>query len=84
MYEAYQAGKWGFVPDYARMDIVYHHGGIYLDTDVEIIKSPDELLYRMLLPEWTQPTISVWDWDLGPSRFGLFQELMHAYDELSF
>lgn len=44
MKEAYDAKKWGFVPDYARLDIVYEHGGIYLDTDVEMIKSFDELL----------------------------------------
>lgn len=46
MYEAYKAGKWGFVPDYARLDIIYQHGGIYLDTDVELIKNMDELLYQ--------------------------------------
>lgn len=46
MYEAYQAKKWGFVPDYARMDIIYNHGGIYLDTDVELLKNLDELLYQ--------------------------------------
>lgn len=46
MYEAYQAIKWGFVPDYARMDIIYNYGGIYLDTDVELLKNLDELLYQ--------------------------------------
>ena len=44
MREAYEAKKWGFVPDYARLDIVYEHGGIYLDTDVELVKNIDELL----------------------------------------
>ena len=44
MYEAYQAKRWGFVSDYARLDIIYNHGGIYLDTDVEIVKPIDELL----------------------------------------
>lgn len=44
MKEAYEAKKWGFVPDYARLDIIYEHGGIYLDTDVELIKNLDELL----------------------------------------
>ena len=44
MKEAYQAKKWGFVPDYARFDIIHNHGGIYLDTDVEIIRSLDGLL----------------------------------------
>lgn len=44
MQEAYIEKKWGFVPDYARLDIIYHHGGIYLDTDVQMIKSFDDLL----------------------------------------
>lgn len=44
MQEAYASKRWGFVPDYARMDIIYNYGGIYLDTDVELIKSLDSLL----------------------------------------
>lgn len=42
--EAYEAKKWAFVSDYARLEIVYQYGGIYLDTDVELIKSLDDLL----------------------------------------
>lgn len=42
--EAYHAKKWAFVSDYARLDIIYNHGGIYLDTDVELIKNLDPLL----------------------------------------
>jgi hypothetical protein len=41
--EAYEAGKWAFVSDYARLEIVYNHGGIYMDTDVELIKSIEPL-----------------------------------------
>ena len=44
MCEAYENKQWSFVSDYARLDIVYNEGGIYLDTDVELLKSPDELL----------------------------------------
>lgn len=42
--EAYDAGKWAFVTDYARLWIVSNYGGIYLDTDVELVKSLDCLL----------------------------------------
>ena len=42
--EAYSAKKWAFVADYARLKIIYENGGIYLDTDVELIKSLDPLL----------------------------------------
>ncbi|HCL03262.1 MAG TPA: glycosyl transferase [Lachnoclostridium phytofermentans] len=44
MKQAYDAGKWSFVSDYARLDIIYNYGGIYLDTDVELIKNLDDLL----------------------------------------
>lgn len=43
---AYNAGKWAYVSDFARLDIVYNEGGIYLDTDVELIKPLDDLLYQ--------------------------------------
>ena len=46
MYEAYKAKRWGFVSDYARLDIIYDHGGIYLDTDVEMVRNLDDLLYQ--------------------------------------
>lgn len=43
-YEAYQAQKWAFVSDYVRLKVIYDYGGIYLDTDVELIKPIDKLL----------------------------------------
>lgn len=42
--EAYKAGKYAFVSDYARFDILYQYGGIYFDTDVEVIKSFEDVL----------------------------------------
>lgn len=42
--QAYEAKAWGFVPDYIRLWIIYHYGGIYLDTDVQVLKSYDPLL----------------------------------------
>ena len=46
MKEAYDAGKYSFVSDFARLDIIYNYGGIYLDTDIEIIKNLEDLLYQ--------------------------------------
>ncbi|GHV17439.1 hypothetical protein AGMMS49938_18210 [Fibrobacterales bacterium] len=46
MYAAYKEKKYAFVSDYARLDIVYQHGGIYLDNDVELFASLDRLLYN--------------------------------------
>lgn len=42
--EAYEAGKWAFVSDYARFWILYHEGGLYFDTDVEAIRPFDDIL----------------------------------------
>ena len=42
--EAYQARKFAFVTDYARLYILYNEGGIYMDTDVEVLKSFDKFL----------------------------------------
>ena len=35
--EAYEKKYWAFVSDYARLWVVYNYGGIYLDTDVEVL-----------------------------------------------
>lgn len=42
--QAYKAKKYAFVSDYIRLYVLYHHGGIYMDTDVRIIKNIDEFL----------------------------------------
>ena len=44
IYEAYQNRKFAFVTDYVRLKVLYEYGGIYMDTDVEVLKSLDELL----------------------------------------
>lgn len=42
--EAYKNKKWAFVSDYVRLYALYHCGGIYLDTDAEILKNIDRFL----------------------------------------
>lgn len=44
--EAYEAKKYAFVSDYARFWILYNFGGVYFDTDVEVIKPFDEIIER--------------------------------------
>lgn len=41
---AYIARKWAFVADYIRLKVIYEHGGIYLDTDMMVVKSFNDLL----------------------------------------
>ena len=42
--QAYAEKKWAFVSDYVRMKCLVEIGGIYMDTDVELLKPLDELL----------------------------------------
>ena len=44
--EAYEAKKYAFVSDFARFWILYHYGGLYFDTDVEIIRNMDDIIDR--------------------------------------
>ena len=44
--EAYKAGKWAFVSDYVRIWILLNYGGVYLDTDYEIVGSIDKYLKK--------------------------------------
>lgn len=42
--EAYENKKWAFVSDYARLYALYNEGGVYFDTDMEVIKKCEFLL----------------------------------------
>lgn len=44
--QAYQAEQWAFVSDYVRLRVLEEQGGIYLDTDVELLDSLDAFLYH--------------------------------------
>jgi len=44
--EALEANQWAFASDYARLKIIYEEGGIYLDTDVEVIKPLKPLISK--------------------------------------
>ena len=44
--EAYSVKKWAFVSDYVRFDILYKYGGVYFDTDVELINPIDDILEK--------------------------------------
>jgi hypothetical protein len=45
---AYRARKFAFVADYVRLLALYQHGGVYFDTDIEVIRSFDPLLQHPL------------------------------------
>lgn len=43
--QAYEAKKYAFVSDYLRVYILYHYGGVYMDTDVQVFKPLDRFLF---------------------------------------
>jgi hypothetical protein len=55
--EAYQAGKYAFVSDYVRLKVLYEEGGIYMDTDVELIKNLDTFLHHHAFCGFQNPTL---------------------------
>ena len=44
--QAYEVKKYAFVSDYARFKILYEYGGLYFDTDVEVIRPIDDIIAR--------------------------------------
>ncbi len=85
MKEAYEAKKWGFVPDYARLDIIYKNGGIYLDTDVEIVRSFDPLLQLHGFAGFQDETQINFGQGFGAEAGNpVIKELMESYRDLRF
>ena len=52
--DAYKEKKWAFVSDYARVDVVNQYGGIYMDTDVELVKPLDQFLNDTMFCGWEE------------------------------
>ena len=62
MRQSYEAKKYAFTADFLRLDVLYRHGGIYLDTDVKCLKSFDSLLHNdafAIYLEWAVPTFAI-------------------------
>ena len=85
MKEAYEAEKWGFVPDYARIDIIYNEGGIYLDTDVELIKNIDDFLYQDAFCAVDSSNLVSLGLGFGAKKENSFiKKMISVYDDISF
>lgn len=83
--QAYEAKKWAFVTDYVRLQVVYEHGGIYLDTDVELKKAPDFLLKNKAY--FGFENINCVNTGLGfgaEKKFPILLEMMEDYQSIPF
>lgn len=90
MQQAYAAKKWGFAPDYARLDVVYQHGGIYFDTDVELIRNIDHLLDNKAFfgfdraKDTTKNNVNCGEGFGAEAYHPILKEMMAAYEALQF
>jgi len=85
--EAYEAKKYAFVSDYARFKILYEHGGLYFDTDVEIIKSLDNIVEKGGFMGCENDTVPMVAPGLGlgvKPGLELYKELMDVYHSTHF
>lgn len=90
--EAYEARKYAFVSDYARFYILYHQGGLYFDTDVEVIRPMEDIIGRGAFmgceneakPGATAPAVAP-GLGLGCNPgLGLYAEILGLYGGLQF
>ena len=78
--QAYEAKKYAFVSDYARFWILYHYGGLYFDTDVEVIRTFDDIIARG--PFMGIETSALWDGKpMVAPGLGLGVEACHPFYE---
>lgn len=89
--EAYREKKWAFVSDYARFWILYRYGGLYFDTDVEIIKPIDDIIEKgaFIGTECSTPNAKITGEYLvnpgvalgGPASLPFFKEILDQYSK---
>lgn len=82
---AYNAKKWAFVSDYARLKIVFENGGIYMDTDVELLKPLDALLgYAGYFGFETPETVNTGLGFAAEKGLPMLMEMMQQYENRDF
>lgn len=83
--QAYEAKRWGFVPDYIRLELIYNYGGIYMDTDVELIKPLDDLLVNQGYAGFENDQFINFGLGFGAEAGNsVLAYLMESYTDLSF
>lgn len=80
----YDHKKWAFLSDYARLLILEQNGGVYLDTDVELIKSLDPLLQYDAYFGFQETNLIATGLGFGSkAHHKLIQDMMMYYQDLS-
>lgn len=84
VWEAYQAKKWAFITDVVRLFAMVHYGGIYMDTDVEVLKPLDDLLQYQAVSGFESEKYVPTGLMASEKDFPLFEELLHDYNDAHF
>lgn len=84
--QAYDAKKYAFVSDFARFKVLHEYGGLYFDTDVEVIKPFYDLLKKEAFTgfetnEFVNPGLVLWAKRAGNS---MLAEILETYSQLEF
>lgn len=82
--EAYEANKWAFVSDVARLYALVTEGGIYMDTDVEVIRPLDDLLSYEAVSGFESETQIPTGLMASVPNQPLFMELLKDYNTVHF
>lgn len=83
--EAYEAQKYAFVSDYVRLYVLEKYGGIYLDTDIEILKSPEPLFQEAeLVTGFEMQKILITAFIACEKSNHIIKEFIALYQELHF
>lgn len=82
--QAYDAGRWAFVTDYVRLKALVEQGGVYMDTDVEVIRPLDPYLHHRAFAGFENPQRVQTGLLACEPGFPLFQEFLAHYDTASF
>lgn len=82
--EAYENRKFAFVTDYVRLYAMYNYGGIYMDTDVEVVRSLDEFLKHDGFSGFESDASIPTGIMASKKDFKLFEYLLSYYDTRSF
>ncbi|WP_294431688.1 glycosyltransferase family 32 protein [uncultured Treponema sp.] len=80
--QAYDAKKYAFVSDYARFDILYQYGGVYFDTDVEVIKDLRPIIEKgafIGVEKGTRPLLNAGLGIASPAASEIYREILDSY-----
>lgn len=82
--QAYDHQKYAFVSDVARLYALYHYGGVYFDTDIEVLKPLDPLLTHNLVASWESNSFLMTGFIAASKENPVIKEFLNMYRVLPF